>query len=197
MEHWTPNYIIRRELHNISQQTTCALKTLLALYAPQESGEPINQQIPLSIQEMRTEMAQTHARMVGILDAAVGHEKAVELGRKALFEVGVNLGKQTRTRLGVSDSPKDLIKAAKILYRILGIEFHMGRFDDTHAEAIIDQCALARKYSGLTCQVLSATDEGVIKGLQPNADMQFKEYMTNGGSSCRAHIQFTRREAEA
>jgi len=114
-----------------------------------------------------------------------------------LFNVGVNLGKKIRSKLGVGDKPKDLVSAAKILYRILGIEFHMGELNQTNAEAIIDRCALAQEYSKLTCEVLSATDEGVIKGLQPNANMQFKEYMTSGCPTCRAHIQFTQGTAEA
>ena len=119
-------------------------------------------------------MAQTHAKLVEALEAAVGHDKAVALGRESLFSVGVNLGKQTRSKLGVGDNPKDLIKAAKILYRILGIEFHLEWLDESNAVAIINRCALAEQYSKLTCEVLSATDEGVIKGLQPNVTMQFQ-----------------------
>lgn len=139
-------------------------------------------------------MAQTHAKLVEALVAAVGYEKAVALGRESLFAVGVNLGKQTRGKLGVGDNPKDLIKAAKILYRILGIEFNLEWLDDSNAVAIINRCALAEQYSKLTCEVLSATDEGVIKGLQPKVTMQFKEYMTSGCINCRANIQFNQKE---
>jgi hypothetical protein len=110
-----------------------------------------------------------------------------------LFAVGVNLGKQTRSKLGVGDNPKDLIRAAKILYRILGIEFRLQGLDLTSANVIINRCALAQQYSKLTCKVLSATDEGVIKGLQPNATMQFKKYMTSGCQTCIVDIQFNER----
>ena len=186
---WTPNYLIKRELRNVSSQTTEALKTLIASYAPREVAAT-EQPFPTSLSEQRAMMAQTHAKLVKALDAAVGHEKAVTLGREALFAVGVNLGKQTRGKLGVGDNPKDLIKAAKILYRILGIEFNMEWLDGSNAVAIINRCALAEKYSKLTCEVLSATDEGVIKGLQPNVTMRFNEYMTSGCQNCRANIQF-------
>ncbi len=192
LEQWTPNFVIRGELSKVSTQTTEALKTLLAAHSAQLPIENSNQKNPTSIQEQRARMAQNHAKMVEALEAAVGREKAVALGREAMFAVGVNLGKQIRRKLGVGDNPKDLIRAAKILYHILGIEFHMGKLTQTNAEAIIDRCALAQQYSKLTCEVLSATDEGVIKGLQPNAVMQFKKYMTSGCQTCNAHIHFTK-----
>jgi hypothetical protein len=191
---WTPNYIIQRELSEVSNQTSEALKTLIATYAPKALVLTEQKHLPTNIKEQRAMMAQTHTKLVKALEAAVGYEKAVALGRESLFTVGVNLGKQTRGKLGVNDNPKDLIKAAKILYRILGIEFNLEWRDDSNAVAIINRCALAEQYSKLTCEILSATDEGVIKGLQPNVTMQFAEYMTSGCQNCRANIQFNQKE---
>ena len=191
---WTPNYIIRRELKNISSQSTTALKALIAEHASGKVDDTQKLQHPKSIQEQRAIMAQIQAKLVEALEAEIGRDEAVKLGREALFSVGQNLGKQTRSRLGVGDNPKDLIKAAKILYRVLGIEFHLERLDRSNAKAIIDRCALAKQYSKLTCEVLSATDEGVINGLQPNVTMQFKEYMTSGCDNCRADIHFDEKE---
>jgi hypothetical protein len=141
-------------------------------------------------------MAQTHAKLVETLEASVGTEKAVKLGREALFLVGENLGKQIRSKLGVSDKPQDLTKAAKILYSVLGIEFHLEWLDTSNAEATIDRCALSEQYSKLTCEVLSAADEGVIKGLQPNVTLTFKEYMTGGCKNCEAHLCFNEKETK-
>ncbi len=135
-------------------------------------------------------MAQTHAKIVDTLEAALGHEKAVKLGREALFSVGQKVGKQTREALGVSDNPKDLERAAKILYRVLGIDFHLEWQGNSNARAIIDRCALAGQYTKLTCEVLSATDEGVINGMLPNVTMKFKEYITSGCENCKAEIHF-------
>jgi hypothetical protein len=191
---WTPKYIIRKELVNVSDLTTTALQYLVAQYTPQELTDNTKQQTSKSIQEQRAKMAQTHAKLVEKLEASLGHEKAVILGRKALFSVGENLGKQTRSKLGVSDNPRDLTKAAKILYRVLGIKFHLEWLDKSNAEAIIDRCALSEHYSKLTCEVLSATDEGVIKGLQPNVNMKFREYMTSGCKNCRADLHFNEGE---
>jgi hypothetical protein len=192
---WTPKYIIRKELENISDRTTTALKALIAKDALKEVDVTSQKRTrPPSIQEQRASMAQTQAELVETLEAKIGHEEAVRIGREAMFLVGQNLGKQARTTLGVSDNPKDLARAAKILYRVLGIEFHLEWHDESRATAIIDRYALAEQYSKLTCEVLSATDEGVINGLQPKVTMKFKEYMTSGCKTCRANITLDEKE---
>lgn len=191
---WTPECVIRRELENISDRTIGALTELVYKYAAKVEIASQKKQQSLSIQEQRAIMAQTHTKLVETLVAMVGQEEAVILGREALFSVGLNVGELTRNKLGVGDNPKDLTKAAKILYRILGIEFHLEWLDNSNATAIIDRCALAEQYSKLTCEVLSATDEGVISGLQPNVTMKFKEYMTSGCQNCRACIHFHEKE---
>ncbi len=188
-----PKFIIRKELANVSDQTTSAMETLLGKQATVESICTTRQHY-VSIEQQRTNMAQTHVKLVETLEVALGREKAITLCREALFSVGQNLGRQTRSRLGVGDSSKDLTKAAKILYRVLGIEFHIEWLDKSNAQIIVDRCSLAQHYSKLTCEALSATDEGVIEGLQPNASMKFKEYMTSGCHKCRAEIHFCKKE---
>ena len=191
---WTPKYIIRRELAYVSDHTTIAIESLLAKYRSTEFAAATKQQMPVSLEQQRANMAQTHAKLVETLEAELGHEKAVTLCRETLFSIGESLGIQTRSRLGVGNNPKDMIEAAKILYRIFGIEFHIKWLDKSKATLIIDRCALAEHYSKLTCEVLSATDEGIIQGLQPNAKMLFKEYMTSGCKNCRADIHFNEKE---
>ncbi|HSV49907.1 MAG TPA: L-2-amino-thiazoline-4-carboxylic acid hydrolase [Candidatus Acidoferrales bacterium] len=191
---WTPSYVIQRELRNLSEQTTDALKSLLAVYAPQQKNLRIQPPESNSVKEQRANMAQTHVEMVEALAAAVGHDKAVELGRESLFAIGVALGRQTRSKLGVGENPNDLIKASKILYRTLGIDFHIEWLDQTNAIAVIERCALSKQYSKLTCEVLSATDEGVIQGLQPNVTMKFTQYLTGGCQYCKASLNFKQTE---
>ncbi len=186
---WTPKYIIRKELKNMSDKSNTALKVLVSKYAA-KTVDTTNQkqQSPKSVEEQRAIMAQTQTRLVDTLATAVGNKEAIKLGREALFLVGQDLGKRARSKLGVNDSSDDLTKAAKILYRILGIEFHLEWQNQASATLIIERCALAEQYSRLTCEVLSATDEGVINGLQPKVTMKFKEYMTSGCKNCRANI---------
>jgi hypothetical protein len=191
---WTPNFVIKRELANLSSKTNDALEKLLTTYAPQENT-PNNQSLACkAVKAQRTAMAQTHTKMVEALATAIGHDKAVALGREALFTVGIELGKQTKSKLGVGENPNDLIKASKILYRILGIDFHIEWLNQTNAVAVIEHCALSEQYSKLTCEVLSATDEGVIAGLQPNVKMKFQEYITGGCQNCRASLNFKQTE---
>ncbi len=195
MSWWTPKFIIRKELTNISDRTTRALKTLISkntlkpVYETNQDQHSTN-----NIQNQRAAMAQTQAKLVETLASAIGKEEAIKQGRETLFSVGQSLGRQARSRLGVGNSPNDLNKAAKILYRVLGINFHLEWHDHSSATVIIDQCALAQQYSKLSCEVLSATDEGVIKGLQPNLTMKFREYMTSGGKNCFADINLNEKE---
>jgi hypothetical protein len=192
---WTPNYVIERELRNLATQTTDALCSLLAAHIPQQQG--LNFQAPTSkgVKEQRIAMAQTHKQMVEALAASVGYDRAVALGRESLFAVGVALGKQTRKKLGVGENTTDLIKASKILYRVLGIDFHIDWQDQSSVVVVIERCALSEQYSELTCGVLSATDEGVIQGLQPNVTMKFTQYMTGGCKNCMASLNFKAKES--
>jgi hypothetical protein len=80
--------------------------------------------------------------------------------------------------------------AAKILYRILGIEFEFKQQNPANIVLTIKRCAFAANYSELTCQILSATDEGTVKGLNQNMKMTFTQIMTSGHTECKAKIKF-------
>ncbi|MCW4023456.1 MAG: L-2-amino-thiazoline-4-carboxylic acid hydrolase [Candidatus Bathyarchaeota archaeon] len=193
LEWWTPGFLIKRELQSINKQITEALKALIPADVFQKVDFP---QMPQeSIHEQRAAMAQTHTKLVKMLEQALGHEQAIQQGREALFLVGQRIGRKTRAQLGVGDNPADLERAAKILYRVLGISFHLQWLNSSSAVAIIDRCALSKEYSEFTCEILCATDEGVISGLQPNVTMKFVKYMTGGCQNCRATLQFTPKEA--
>ena len=68
-------------------------RALLTTYAPQQIDLNNQPSKSKNVKEQRADMAQTHAQMVEALAAAVGHDKAVALGRESLFAVGVELGK--------------------------------------------------------------------------------------------------------
>lgn len=192
LSRWTPKYIIRRELARVSELTTAALEALLEAHAPDALKRvAAKERSARSIDQTRSAMAGRHAALVEALKESMGEEGAIELGRKALFEVGLQLGRDARRRLRTSDEPGDLVRAARILYRVLGIEFRIERSDERSDRMIVNRCALSREYSNLTCKVLSATDEGVIRGLAPRASMTFKERMTSGCQNCIAIIEFS------
>jgi len=177
------------------ESTTKALQTLLDAHSNIASANHASA-VAESIEQKRSNMAEEHARLVNALAAAVGREQAVKLAREALFSVGEEMGKQARSRLGVGDSLVDLAQSVKVIYRILGIDCHLESFDKSNAVLVVDKCPLSERYSILTCEVLSAVDEGVISGLHPNIDLQFKEYITSGCPKCKATIHLNQKEVK-
>jgi len=190
---WTPNFIISQQFDHVSSATTGALKSLLKIYSPNTYivCETAEKKHAGNLEKRRAAMAKQHVELVSALVEAVGREKATKLGREKLFEVGKELGVEIRGKLGITSNPEDLVKAAKLLYRVLGIEFTVEWIGKTNASLFVYKCELAKEYRDVTCLILSATDEGVFNGLQPKAHMKFKNKITDGSSRCIAEIKFT------
>jgi hypothetical protein len=74
------------------------------------------------------------------------------------------------------------------MYHVLGITFNVEWLGPNQALLTVDRCALAKNYSKLTCEVLSATDEGVVNGLNSNIIMKFEKMITDGCKVCTAKI---------
>ncbi len=183
---WTPKQLICHELDRVASKTTGALIEVIKNNTTLEVSSEVHH-LTGNLEERRSVMAKQHSVLVAALVEALGRNRAVLLGREALFRVGRELGEESRRRLGV-ENPYDVVKAAKILYRVLGIEFNVRWVDDIRGVMTVNRCALAKEYSELTCQVLSAADEGVMSGLASNATMRFKEKLTDGSSACIAEI---------
>lgn len=194
---WTPKSMLIQELDRVSDETTGALDRLLRQYAPNKLDELKRKDIPMNgkLEERRAAMASAHNSRVQALVDQLGLDKAIKIGRKSLYKVGLKLGFEARKRLGVSDDEEDLFRAARILYKVLGISF---RVNQRNARTIlcIDRCALSNYYSKDACHVLSAADEGVVKGLNSNVDMVFKERITAGAPECIADLKFDKEKVE-
>jgi hypothetical protein len=186
---WTPKFIINRELEKVSKITTQSLKEILRIYAPKTSIKDDVLKTVGGIEGKRDAMGKQHAILVNALVEALGEETAVKMGRETMFKVGKQLGSQNRNRLNVGNSKSDLIKAAKIMYRVLGIDFNVDWLGPEQADLVVHRCALAKNYSKVTCEVLSATDEGVVNGLNPNLTMKFDKTITSGCNACTARIE--------
>ena len=193
---WTPRGLLLRELAVLDGRTTRALDGLVATHAPAAVATLAPHAPPSSgsLEERRDAMATAHEARIAALTAAVGRERAVNLARVELFRVGLEVGGEARARLGVGDSAEDLVRAARVLYRVLGIEFRVERHGAGGWVMRVDRCALARRYSDATCLALSATDEGVVRGLDPRASMAFEERLAAGAPACVARIHL--READ-
>ena len=189
---WLPNYIIKDEIDKIATTTTDALRSLLEEEAPGEL-QRVSMEIKTlsgSIEERRAVMAANHSVLLEALSDGIGRDRAVEVGREALFEVGVRLGEESRRRLGVGDSVEDLLAAARVMYGVLGIRFTVK---EEGGEYLIEvyRCPLSKRYSEFTCTVTSAIDEGVFRGLNPRASMSFKRKITSGFPTCMAYVAFS------
>jgi hypothetical protein len=188
---WLPGPLLVRELERIAERTTAALDSLLEDHAPESLREIRRvEETPAtgSLEQRRAAMAVAQNARVEALVGAIGREEAIRLGRSSLHEVGVGLGREVRRRLGVGDDPMDLVRAARLLYRVLGIGFRVEWQGGDKAVLLVDRCALAESYSDEACLVLSAVDEGVVRGLSPRLGMSFEERIAAGAPRCVACI---------
>jgi hypothetical protein len=186
---WLPDFILKRELDNVAKNTIEGLNGALKRCTPWRLDEVIEQDEVLkgSAEERRSIMVHAHNRRVKVLIEEFGYKEAVKIGRKSMFEVGFQLGQKARQRLGVGNNFKDLKLAAKIMYKVLGIDFKIENRDEKNV-MVVNRCALSKYYIPEACVVLSAADEGVIRGLNQNMKMEFKERITDGASECLACI---------
>ncbi|MGF7117064.1 L-2-amino-thiazoline-4-carboxylic acid hydrolase [Methanobacterium oryzae] len=186
---WLPDFILKRELDNVAKNTIEGLNDVIKRYVPWRMEELIEQDEILkgNAEKRRSIMANTHNRRVKVLIEELGYEEAVKIARNSMFDVGYQLGQNARQRLGVGNSFEDLESAAKIMYKILGIEFKIEN-KDGNIVMIVNRCDLSKYYTPEACIVLSAADEGVVRGLNENIQMQFKERITDGASECIACI---------
>jgi len=188
---WTPEAALVGLVDRLARSTLEALDALVAEHAPggaaprrDEATAPAG-----GLEQRRAAMASAQGARVRALVEALGRERAVEAGREALYPVGVRLGEEARRALGVGDGLGDLERAARILYRALGIDFTLERREGGAMLMRVHRCALACRYSEEACEVLSAADEGVVAGLSPGHRMRFERRMTGGPAECLARIE--------
>lgn len=194
---WTPEWFQRRGLNELAYQTTQGLEKLLDDQFDNDSasGPPlpkVNMVLKGNLDERRKIMAITHNKQVETLIKAMGRDEAIEKGREAMFMEGLSLGSKFKEILGVKESLEDLFTAARILYKVLGIEFSIKAVENSKEDKItmvVSHCNLAEYYTPDTCRVLSAADEGVVQGLNPCIQIKFTKRITEGCSECLAPIK--------
>lgn len=182
---WTPKFILLRELERTATLTNEHLDGLII----NSGGSPpcTNKLNKGNLQDRQAVMAKGHNLRIKILIDILGKEKAFTLAKKEMFKAGFELGQTARELLNVGDNVEDTIKAAKILYKVLGIVF----FTEKNGNNIImwvKSCELAQYYSPDTCMIMSYADKGVLKGLNKNMELKFTERITTGSNRCKACI---------
>jgi hypothetical protein len=187
---WTPEWFKKRGLEELANSTISGLENMLIT----ETSTPytrIYKKIMLkgSLAEKRNNMTEIHNELVETLINTMGHDKAIKKGREVMFKEGFSLGQKFKGTLGVGNSLDDLIRAAKILYKVLGIEFSIEQTEKDEMVMIVNHCSLSEYYTSETCQVLSAADEGVVQGLNHCIKMRFTKSITEGAPCCLASLQ--------
>lgn len=188
---WTPEWFQKRGLGELCYYTVKGLQEVLLKKTSQFDNSPSTSNVILkgTLDERRRHMAEIHNELVATLINTMGRDEAFSLGREAMFTAGLSLGQEFRSVLGVGNSLEDLILAAKILYKVLGIEFNIKKSEEGGRVMVVNHCTLAKYYTSETCIVLSAADEGVVQGLNPKIIMKFTERITHGSPCCLASIR--------
>lgn len=196
---WMRTSVLKRELGRVAEMTIATLDEMVREHASEALKVIRAEDTPMDgdLDQRRRAMADAHQRRITTLVEAMGEEAAVEEGRRRIFHVGVALGVEARERLGVGDDIEDLVEAAKVLYTVLGIEVDREEGKDGTLVLRVDRCALAQVYDPTACLLMSAADEGLVRGLNPRVQMTFNERITEGRPQCRADLVMTTAEEEA
>jgi hypothetical protein len=181
---WTPKFLIKQELKKTHTITNNYLDQLIIEHG---GSPPQHENLKGNLDNRRKIMAMSHNRRVNLLMDLLGESRAMEEGREKMFEVGLILGQRAKNVLGVGENVENTIKAAKIIYKILGIEFSTEN-KDGNITLWINSCALSQYYTSQTCNILSYIDKGVLKGLNKNMNLKFVEKITSGSKRCKACI---------
>jgi hypothetical protein len=185
MSLWIPKFVLINELKQTSNITNEYIDNLFERYSIPKP--PVNENLVGNLQEQRLIMAKNHNTSLNTLIEVLGFDKAVMVGRKEMFKAGYKMGLNIKKRLNVKDID-DAIIAARIIYRVLGINFTV---EENGKDILlrIKSCELASLYTSQTCEIMSATDEGVLKGLNDKMSMKFLTRITEGADECTACIK--------
>lgn len=183
---WVPEFVLINELERTSDITNMYLDKILIKYSIHVPM--VEKPLKNNLNERRKVMAKAHNLRVHALVRELGLKNALEVGRAEMFKAGYIMGSDAQKRLGIGKSVKEAIIAARILYKVLGINFTL---EENGEETVlkVKTCALATQYSPETCMIMSAVDEGVLKGLNEKMGMIFVERITEGAEECTACIK--------
>lgn len=196
---WTPQWFQKKGLDELTHSTVQGLQEVFLKETPEfeinstttsKVSKIIVSDVVLegNLEERRRCMAKTHNELVETMIKIMGRDETISMGREAMSTAGLSLGQKFKRILGVGESVEELIMAAKILYKVLGIDFTIKKTQKDGLVMVVHHCFLSEYYTPDTCLVLSAADEGVVQGLNPNIKINFTERITEGCLQCLAPI---------
>ena len=102
---------------------------------------------------------------------------------RRLREEAIVFGRGLRRVLGLR-TPAQAMRAARLLYRAVGIDFRSS----AAGEILIAACSFAETYTPTTCRTIAALDEGLLIGLAGDGELSFSARLTEGHPACRARF---------
>jgi hypothetical protein len=168
-ERHLPDFIKRRELNRLFRLTASAFGL--------DAG-PLDS---LTTDECLAEYARFTKDAV---DRCIQRGAEARIAQDRLFEKAREFGNLWRKRFGVSNM-KDVMMAAGVLYRAIGIEFH----GTEKGSVEISGCYFSRIYSPATCRMISSIDAGIMAGLSGGMTLTFSRRITEGSGICEAQLR--------
>lgn len=116
-------------------------------------------------------------------------EKALRTCREAevrsrLFENARRMG-QYYQKIFRTTGMEEVMQAGELIYRLIEINFQ----GEAGGQIVIKECFFSRYYSNRVCRLISALDEGLFAGLSGGRRLSFSQRISEGRSTCRAHLQ--------
>ncbi len=136
----------------------------------------------LSFIEARREYARFTAEQA---ERCLENDASSAEAKKRLRDSAFAFGQELRRDLGVR-SAAEVMRAGRLLYRLLGIDFQ----GSTSGGIVIRTCLFSSYYTSRTCGFISALDEGILSGLAGGGRLEFSERMTDERPCCLARFEF-------
>lgn len=128
------------------------------------------------------EQLQSYAVFTNVqAERALEHGENLSRLQARLHHNAHDLGQRLRERFGLKQM-QEAMDLARILYRIIGIDF----LGSSAGDITIERCYFSPFYSPQVCKLISALDEGLLAGLAGGGKLTFSQRITQGSAACKA-----------
>ena len=121
-------------------------------------------------------------------DSPDERKSRINAAEEKLYRNSFLLGQELRKSLRVR-TEEQAIEALELIYRIIAIDFHIGRAAGTENgrpnEFTVRECYFSSYYSAEVCGLISSLDQGLAAGLTGGGRLAFKERITEGCGCCK------------
>ena len=115
------------------------------------------------------------------VDEAIATGQDFQLIHDQLYAGAFRIGSELRRVLRIT-TMSDVMAAARVLYRGLGIDFRGSSTGDV----VVASCFFSDFYSSDVCRVIAALDDGFMSGLADGGQLIFLRRITEGHDHCCA-----------